>query len=503
MLRIIDKNIRQSIDYVAKQFGTMRNDIAFSKDRYLIKRGPYAAVADADITHFEKILPSRSQILLGLDETAGYNRDYFKYVRGLSEVVLKPRTTDQLSAILQHCNRRKLALSVYGGNTGVCGGSIPVFDEIVLSLELMNKIESVDEYSGVLVCEAGCILGTLEQKLSEKGMIMPLDLGSKNSCQIGGNLATNAGGIRLMRYGNLHGSVLGLEAVKADGTVVDLMSQFRKDNTGYHLKHLFIGSEGTLGVITRVAIACPASTTTQNVLFLGIEKYESVLRTFLEGKKRLGEILSSCELIDNDALQCCITHAKTYSPIKEYPFYMLIETTGSNAVHDEQKVNDFLEELLVSGLVGDGVVTKDPSKIKDLWQLRERIPDGTFSNNFCLTYDLSLPLNNFYDIVPAMKQRVGHLVKLVCGFGHIGDSNIHLNIAGDELTPEIQRLVDPFVYEFTSKLKGSVSAEHGIGLLKPNYLKYSKTNEAIRIMQQMKAMMDPNGILNPYKVILL
>lgn len=501
MLQLLNKKVLQSFHKTSKQIRNFRNEIQLSKDRYHIKRGGFAAVADSDIIHFAKILPKPNQILLGLDETAGYNRDYFKYVRGLGEVVLKPRTTAQVSAILQHCNRRKLAVSVYGGNTGVCGGSIPVFDEIILSLELMNGIESIDEYSGVLQCEAGCILGVLEEKLSEKGMIMPLDLGSKHSCQIGGNLATNAGGIRLMRYGNLHGSVLGLEAVTVDGTVLDLMSRFRKDNTGYHLKHLFIGSEGTLGVITRVAIACPPSPTTQNVLFLGVENYDSVLRTFVECKKRLGEILTSCELIDEDALQCCILHLNRSSPIKQYPFYMLIETTGSNADHDEQKVQNFLEQVLSAGIVGDGVVTNEPSKVKDLWQLRECIPHGTFSNNFCLTYDLSLPLGNFYDIVPAMKKRVGHLVKLVCGFGHIGDSNIHLNIAGDKLTPEIEQLVDPFVYEFTSKLKGSVSAEHGIGLLKPKYLKYSKTNEAIGLMQQMKTTMDPNGILNPYKVI--
>lgn len=316
-----------------------------------------------------------------------------------------------------------------------------MFDEIVLALELMNEIESIDEYSGILECEAGCVLGKLEEKLDEKGMIMPLDLGSKNSCQIGGNLATNAGGIRLMRHGNLHGSVLGLEAVKADGTVLDLMSHFKKDNTGYHLKHMFIGSEGTLGVITRVAIACPTAPTAQNVMFLGVENYGLVLHTFLKCKERLGEILTSCELIDSDAFDCCIQHLKRPSPIGEFPFYMLIETTGSNAGHDEEKVQEFLEHALSTGTVGDGVVTNEPSKMEvsehycwiiflgfarntyfqDLWQLRERIPEGTFSNNFCLTYDLSLPLGNFYDIVPVMKQRVGHLVKLVCGFGHIGN----------------------------------------------------------------------------------
>ncbi|XP_058822705.1 D-2-hydroxyglutarate dehydrogenase, mitochondrial isoform X2 [Topomyia yanbarensis] len=477
------------------------HEIPLSKDRYGIKRAPFSSITDKDIQHFQNILPVQNQILLGPEETTGYNRDYFRYVRGLGTIVLKPRTTNEVSAILGHCNKRRLAVSIFGGNTGVCGGSIPVFDEIIVSMELMNRIEAIDEYSGILVCQSGCVLEQLEEQLSAKRMIMPLDLGSKGSCQLGGNLATNAGGIRLMRYGNLHGSVLGLEAVIADGTVIDLMSNFKKDNTGYHLKRMFIGSEGTLGVITRVAIACPTATTTQNVLFLGMESYEAVLRTFLESKIRLGEILTSCELIDRVSLEVTVEYLKHAAPIGNFPFYMLLETTGNKKEHDDEKVREFLEFAIGRGIVADGVLACEPSKVEKLWQLRERIPAATYSNNFCLTYDLSLPLERFYDIVPAMRERVGHLVKVVCGFGHIGDSNIHLNIAGDVLTNEVQQLVDPFVYEFSRKLNGSVSAEHGIGLLKPKYLSYSKSAEAIALMKQLKVMMDPKAILNPYKVL--
>ncbi|XP_058454630.1 D-2-hydroxyglutarate dehydrogenase, mitochondrial isoform X2 [Malaya genurostris] len=477
------------------------HQIPLSKDRYGIIRKPFAKTMDSDIQLFKSILPDKNQILLDPQDTVGYNRDYFRYVRGLGTVVLKPRTTKEVSHILRHCNNRRLAISIFGGNTGVCGGSIPVFDEIILSMELMNKIEVIDEYSGILVCQSGCVLEKLEEKLLSKRMIMPLDLGSKGSCQIGGNLATNAGGIRLVRYGNLHGTVLGLEAVLANGTTIDLMSNFQKDNTGYHLKHMFIGSEGTLGVITRVAIACPTETTTQNVLFLGLRSYEAVLQTFLESKKRLGEILTSCELIDRVSLEVTVNHLKTASPIKDFPFYMLLETTGIQKEHDDEKVQSFLDYVIERGIVSDGVHACEPSKIDHLWKLREMIPAAVYSNRFCLTYDLSLPLKEFYDIVTVMRRRVGHLTKIVCGFGHIGDSNIHLTIAGDELTGEIQLLIDPFVYEFTRKLKGSVSAEHGIGLLKPKYLNYSKSTEAITLMKQIKMMMDPNGILNPYKVL--
>lgn len=171
---------------------------------------------------------------------------------------------------MRHCNSRKLAVCPQGGNTGLVGGSVPVFDEIVLSTQLMNNVEHIDQMSGILICQSGCILEKLEETANEVGLCMPLDLGAKGTCHIGGNVSTNAGGLRLLRYGNLHGSVLGVEAVKADGTVLDLISNFKKDNTGYHLKHMFIGSEGTLGVVTKVAIACPTTSKAVNVAFLGM-----------------------------------------------------------------------------------------------------------------------------------------------------------------------------------------------------------------------------------------
>lgn len=198
------------------------------------------------------------------------NIDFMAAVRGYSQVLLKPRTTTEVSAILKYCNARKLAVCPQGGNTGLVGGSVPVFDEIILSTQLMNEIEHVDDVSGVLVCQAGCVLERLEERAAEHGLVMPIDLGAKGTCHIGGNVSTNAGGLRLLRYGNLHGNVLGVEAVKADGTILDLMSNFKKDNTGYHLKHLFIGSEGTLGVVTKVAIACPTASKAINVAFVGM-----------------------------------------------------------------------------------------------------------------------------------------------------------------------------------------------------------------------------------------
>lgn len=273
------------------------------QDRYSVQRGQYAEVTDSDVAYFESILGS-NHVITDHIETQSYNIDFLGSVRGNSRVILKPTSTQDVSEILKYCNNKKLAVCPQGGNTGLVGGSVPVFDEVILSTQLMDKIECIDELSGILVCQSGCILEKLEEKVSEKNLIMPLDLGAKGSCHIGGNVSTNAGGLRLLRYGNLHGSVLGIEAVTANGQIIDLMSNFKKDNTGYHLKHMFIGSEGTLGVVTKIAIHCPSASKSVNLAFLGLDSYDAVLKTYLSAKRELGEILSSCEMIDALSLEC-------------------------------------------------------------------------------------------------------------------------------------------------------------------------------------------------------
>lgn len=273
-----------------------------TKDRYKVTRGAFSELQESDIINFERIL-SPSQVITSPEDTQPYNIDFLRSVRGYSRLVLKPKATEEVSAILKYCNERKLAVCPQSGNTGLVGGSVPVFDEVVVSLTAMNKIEQIDELSGILICQAGCILEQLELSAQDKGLIMPLDLGAKGSCLIGGNISTNAGGLRLLRYGNLHGSVLGVEAVTATGKVIDLMSNFKKDNTGYHLKHLFIGSEGTLGIVTKLSMFLPTAPKSISVAFLGLQSYDDVLKTFLAAKRELGEILSSCEMIDSDSLK--------------------------------------------------------------------------------------------------------------------------------------------------------------------------------------------------------
>ncbi|XP_048521200.1 D-2-hydroxyglutarate dehydrogenase, mitochondrial [Dendroctonus ponderosae] len=473
-----------------------------TKDRYAVKRGDYAMLNGQHLQFFTDLLGSK-RVLTSAEECQPYNIDWIKNVRGYSRCVLKPETTEEVAKILAFCNNNRIAVCPQGGNTGLVGGSVPVFDEIVLCTSQMNTIYSINDTSGVLVCQAGCILENLDKALEEHGLMMPLDLGAKGSCHIGGNLSTNAGGLRLLRYGNLHGTVLGLEAVKADGEIIDLLSTLKKDNTGFHLKHLFIGSEGALGVVTKVAIQCPAKPKATNLAFLGLESFSHILKVLKKAKGDLGEILASCEMIDQSTLDVCTCNLKLKSPLAEFPFYMLIETHGSSDAHDQEKLNLFLEDVMLSKLILDGIVTNEPSKMKNIWDLRERITEGFVRDGYVFKYDISLPIEHFYSLVPVMRERLAGTegIVRVSGYGHLGDGNVHFQVSCKQFSNEILHQIEPFVYEYTSKLRGSISAEHGIGFRKPKYIHYSKSPESIVIMKELKKMFDPNGILNPYKVL--
>ncbi|GMF97910.1 unnamed protein product [[Candida] boidinii] len=331
-----------------------------------------------DIEFFKSILDQNS-IITDKDDLLFFNEDWMRKYRGQSSICLKPKTTEQISKILKYCNENSLAVVPQGGNTGLVGGSIPVFDEIVISLTNLNKIRSFDEVSGIFKVDAGVILENADNFLSEKGYIFPLDLGAKGSCHVGGNVATNAGGLRLIRYGSLHGSVLGLEVVLPDGTIVDSMHSLRKDNTGFDLKQLFIGSEGTIGIITGVSILCPSRPKAVNIAFLGVESYEAVQETFKRAKTDLCEILSAFEFMDRNSQVITKDFIKMIHPldqeeldeVPEYPFYVLIETSGSNKEHDDAKLESFLESAMEEGVVSDGVVSQDESQLKTLWRWRE------------------------------------------------------------------------------------------------------------------------------------
>ncbi|XP_070834771.1 D-2-hydroxyglutarate dehydrogenase, mitochondrial [Chaetodon trifascialis] len=462
-------------------------------------RLPFSTITPEDLAFFRKILPDRAVTDPDLLESS--NVDWLNSVKGSSEVLLRPQTTEEVSQILKYCNSRNLAVNPQGGNTGLVGGSVPVYDEVILSTALMNNILTFDSISGILTCQAGCVLENLSNYLEERDYIMPLDLGAKGSCQIGGNVATNAGGLRLLRYGSLHGTVLGLEVVLADGRVLDCLATLRKDNTGYDLKQLFIGSEGTLGVITAVSILCPRKPKSVNVVFLGCETFEQLLKTFQLCKGMLGEILSAYEFLDSECMRLLNTHLKLSNPISDCPFYVVIETSGSDPQHDGEKLHNFLEEAMTTSLVADGTVATEESKIKALWSMRERVTEALTHDGFTYKYDISLPVERIYQLVTDMREHLGDRAKSVVGYGHVGDGNLHLNITSPARDPALLAAIEPFVFEWTASCHGSISAEHGLGLKKRNYIYYSKPSQAVALMGDIKAMLDPKGILNPYKTL--
>ncbi|XP_050584117.1 D-2-hydroxyglutarate dehydrogenase, mitochondrial isoform X3 [Bombus affinis] len=412
---------------------------AFTCDRYKVKRGPYANISNDHVAFFNELL-GRNRVITDAEECEGYNIDYSKIVRG------------------------------------------------------------------VLTCEAGCVLEDLDNHLATGGLMMPIDLGAKGSCLIGGCVSTNAGGLRLLRYGNLHGNILGLEAVKANGDVVDCLNTLKKNNTGYHLKHLFIGSEGTLGIVTKVAIQCPPLPAAINVAFLGLNSFDKVLKAFRLAKKELGEILSSFEMMDKLSLDVSIEAFGQKSPLTSrtdgHEFYVLLETSGSNASHDEEKLASFVEKALADDIIEDGTLTSDPTKVKNIWALRERISEGILREGYVFKYDISIPLPSFYKVIEVLRERLRDpRIIRISGYGHLGDGNIHVQISILSYESDIASQLQPFIFEYVSGLRGSVSAEHGIGFTKTKYLHMSRTSSEIKLMHELKQMMDPNGILNPYKVL--
>lgn len=464
------------------------------------KRGPYAQLEDFDLSVFERLLGS-SALLTDPSDVEPYNQDWLNTCKGSGQLVLLPRSTEEVSAVLSHCHGRRLAVCPQGGNTGLVGGSVPVFDEIVLSTARMKELFVLDPLSGTLVCQAGCVLESLEERASQEGLTLPLDLGAKGSCQIGGNVATNAGGVRLLRYGSLHGNVLGLEAVLADGTVLDSLQTLRKDNAGYDLKQLFIGSEGTLGLVTQVALQCAPRPKAFAVAFLGCRQFEDALATFRAAKASLPEFLSSFEVMDRESVRCVHENKGLSSPIGEHPFYILVELAGSDESILEDGLLKFVDGTMKQEWVSDGTMAQSTTHMKELWQIRELIGESLRLDGYVYKYDISVPLRSYMDIVDLVRERVGDGVVRVCGFGHMGDSNLHLNVTSRTYSAEVLARIEPFLYEWTAQQRGSISAEHGIGILKKKFLHLNKSAAAVELMRGIKQCLDPRGILNPYKVI--
>jgi len=351
-----------------RKFSSLVDCGNFGFGKYLMRAFSSNGYSDPAL-HVESLrglLSDGGKVITDITAIGAYNLDWMRQYKGSSEVLIQPRSTYEVSKILEYCNLNRLPIVPQSGNTGLVGGSIPISNEIILSMAKLDDVISFDSTNGILTCESGCILQDLDEYLSQYLYMMPYDIGAKGSCMIGGNVSTNAGGQHFYRFGSMHANILGMEVVLADGTVLDLLNRNRKDNTGYDLKHLFIGAEGTLGVITKINISCPRRPRAQNVALLGCDNYDAVQNILLLAKEELGEILSAFELMDQTVLNAVgrnIDIPVKFRDGQSFPFTILVETQGSNHEHDSRKIEELLEKGMESGDIVDGVLAQDRKQI--------------------------------------------------------------------------------------------------------------------------------------------
>jgi len=416
-----------------------------------------------------------------------------------AKALLRPESTQQVSEVMRLCHEVGQSVVVQGGLTGVVQGAVSTPNDVIISLERMNVVESVDEIDGVAVVQAGGVLQVVQAHLADKNFLFPLDLGARGSCTIGGTVATNAGGINVLRYGMMRQLVLGLEAVLADGTIISSMNQMLKNNTGYDLKQLFIGSEGTLGIVTRVVVRLfPIPQSRQTALF-STESFDAVVRMLKLMQSDLAGTLSAYEVMWNRYFHSVTQPGGHSTPMsRDYPFYVLAEAEGADPAADNKRFQKLLEDGLASGDIVDAVLPKSESERSALWTIREEF-DPVLP---AYLYDVSLPIKQMSPYVDKLETKLSawrpDAECLV--FGHIADGNLHIFVRPYEDGVHHDKS-DEIVYGCLEGLSGSISAEHGIGIEKKRWLGDSRNDNEIQMMKSLKHLLDPKNILNPGKVI--
>ena len=439
--------------------------------------------------------------------------DWRGVYKGAAQAVVRPNSTEQVATCLRLCNEYRVPVVPRGGNTGLCGGATPDASavNVVLSLDRMNRIRSIDTIANTLVADAGCILGNLRRAAQEAGRLLPLSLAAEDSSQIGGNVATNAGGVNVLRYGMARELVLGIEAVLPNGEVFHGLQTLRKDNTGYDLKQLFIGSEGTLGIITGVALKLLPLTQVRSVVLAAVESPKQALELFRSVYGRCGARLQAYEYFTDECLDLVLTHVDgMHQPFDQrYPGYVLIELADTA---DEAGLQILLEEVmgqaLEEGLCQDAAVSASMAQLQTLWRLREEISEAQRADGPHLKHDISLPIERIPEFIGTAEQRLRQ-VSPDCRlfiFGHFGDGNLHYNVsrpsdADRSWASEWESRIAEAVFDEVAEYGGSISAEHGIGQLKRHAFHHHKDPMQLRMMLQIKQLFDPNSIMNPGKLL--
>ncbi len=416
--------------------------------------------------------------------------------------ILRPRVPQQVATALRVCASFRQPVCVQGGLTGLAGGANPHTGEIVLSLDRLATIEDFDELGGTVIAQAGVTLQQLQTFAAEHGWFFPLDLGARGSCQLGGNAATNAGGNRVLRFGMMRESVLGLEVALADGTLLTMLDRVIKNNAGFDLKHLFIGSEGTLGVITRLALKLVPYPVSSCTVLCAVQDFSRAATLLREARRRLPEI-SAFELMWDDYLQASARVLQRPMPFAEpYPLYVLLETLGGDQAASVAGIERFLEEAMEKSIIADAIPAQSVDQARQLWEFRDAVSELLTLLRPLIAFDVSMAMPHMNDFVTRLRSRLAaqypqqqHLF-----FGHLGDGNLHL-VSGPFADEAQLEAVEHLVYQDVEKVGGSISAEHGIGVIKRPFLHHSRDQAQIALMQSLKQALDPLRILAPGRVI--
>lgn len=447
------------------------------------------------------------------DEQEPFLREWRNHYHGKAAAVVCPSNTEEVAAVMRICHQHRIAVVPQSGNTGLCGGAAP--DEsgtqIILNLRGMRKIRDMDADNFTMTVEAGCILADIQQAARKANRLFPLSLAAEGSCMIGGNLGTNAGGTNVLRYGNARDLTLGLEVVLADGRIWNGLTGLRKDNSRYDLRDLFIGSEGTLGIITAAVLKLfplPRQTATALLACPSPEQAISLLGKLREAS---GDSLTGCELMSRQSLTMATEHVPGCSdPFNTaYPWYLLVELSSAQPGHLLRSIlEQVLETALEEGSLPDGVLAESVEQARKLWRLRESIPEGQVKAGPSIKHDVSVPVSK----VPAFLREATALMEgeipdvRVCAFGHVGDGNIHFNLSiprgGDAASFMTHREpCNRLVHDLVDAMGGSFAAEHGIGQLKVGELEHYRDAVELDLMRSVKQALDPTGILNPGKIL--
>jgi len=416
--------------------------------------------------------------------------------------LLLPRATKDVAEILRWCHENEQTVVTHGGLTGCVAGAESTNEDFVVSLEKMNRILEIDTVGGTAIVEAGAVLQTVQETVAGHGLYFPLDLGARGSCTIGGNVATNAGGINVLRYGMMRNLVLGLEAVLVDGTVVSSMNRMLKNNAGYDVKQLFIGTEGTLGIVTKVVLRLfpqPASRQDALVAMTGFDDVSNFLRYL---QKQLGGNLSAFEIMWGDYFEAVTGEGGHRAPLsRHYPLYVVLQAEGGDPEADAERFESVLAKALEDNLIVDAVIPKSGSETDAIWDIRENF-EAVLEPAPVYLYDVSLPIRDMDDYVARVKANVSKRWKKgrCYTIGHVADGNLHFFVAPFE-QGDYHHASDECVYESLGAIGGSVSAEHGIGIDKLAWLPHSRSAEEIALMRTLKRSLDPKNLLNPGRVL--